>query len=89
MTIELFFIISLAVIFSITYAVSFRILPEERWQVFAAVPVNKTPEGSWHGLNITYYGLLTATGYTLALTILIIMMISAGTSPQFLMLLLS
>lgn len=86
---ELFFIISLAAIFSIIYAVSFRILPEEKWQVFAAIPLHKTAEGSWSGLNITYYGLLTATGYVLALTVLIIMLTAAGISPLFLLFFLS
>lgn len=87
--IELYFIISLALIFSIIYTVFFRILPDERWQIFAVVPVNKTAEGSWHGVNITYYGLLTATGYTIAVAVLVVMLTAAGTPPLFLIFFLS
>jgi hypothetical protein len=86
---EIYFIISLAVIFSIIYAAAFRNLPGERWQVFAVIPVHKTNGNLWHGINITYYGLLTATGYTLAVVLLVIMLISAGTAPLFLLFFLS
>lgn len=76
---EIIFILSLTVILSAVYTVSFRLLPDEKWQIFATIPLYKTGDNSWHGINITYYGLLTATGYTLAFTIFIIMMSAAGT----------
>jgi len=68
----------LAVILIAVYSAAFRILPDEKWQVFASIPSYKTGDSMWHGVNITFYGLLTATGYTLAVTLFIIMMTSAG-----------
>lgn len=39
------------------------VLPRERWQVIAAIPINKAADdGCWHGINMTYYGFLLATG---------------------------
>jgi len=82
---ELIFIISLAVLFIAIYSIAFRILPGEKWQVFASIPVSKIENGQWHGVNITYYGILTATGYTIAFIIFFIMMSAAGTTPLFLL----
>ena len=39
-----------------------RTLPGERWQMLAAVPVAKAPDGSWRGVNLTFYGFFSATG---------------------------
>ena len=33
-----------------------RNLLRERWQMIAAVPLVKSADGSWRGLNLTYYG---------------------------------
>jgi hypothetical protein len=43
----------------------FYTLPNERWQIIAAVPVMKDPDGNWRGLNLTYYGFFTATACAL------------------------
>jgi len=39
----------------------FYTLPNERWQILAAVPVMKDSNGNWRGLNLTYYGFFCAT----------------------------
>ncbi len=39
------------------------VLPQERWQIFAAIPTRRAAaDGCWHGTNMTYYGLLLASG---------------------------
>jgi len=79
---ETIFITALAVTFMTIYTVAFKILPDEKWQIFAAIPLYKAGENSWHGVNITFYGLLSATGYTLAFAIFIIMMTAAGINTK-------
>lgn len=75
---EIIFIAALSVLFGAVYTIAFRILPDEKWQVLAAIPLRKEGESIWHGVNITYYGILSSTGYTLACLIFIMMMASAG-----------
>ncbi len=79
---ELIFIGALALIFTAIYSVAFKILPDEKWQVFASIPLSKTGENTWHGVNITFYGLLSSTGHILALSIFFIMMTAAGISSK-------
>ncbi|TAL16557.1 prolipoprotein diacylglyceryl transferase [bacterium] len=66
---------------------SHRRLAQERWQIAAAIPLEKTPEGDWKGLNLTWYGFFTATS-TAASTALFLLMagslgIEAGTIAGF------
>jgi len=51
----------------------FRILPRERWQFVATVPVRKNTDGSWSGVNLTFYGLLSATAQAIGLAILLLL----------------
>jgi hypothetical protein len=57
-----------------------RTLPAERWQMLAAVPLKKSPDGSWKGLNLTFYGFFSATGTAFALAILLLLLASVGIS---------
>ena len=57
-----------------------RHLPGERWQILAAVPLAKQGDGSWSGMNITYYGLITALGVLLSCSLLLFMLGSVGVS---------
>ena len=52
-------ILALAVVFAAVYRVLFRELPRERWQFVASLPLAKNGDGSWRGLNLTFYGLFT------------------------------
>ena len=54
------FVLSLGVLLGSLTTWAFKRLPDERWQFLASVPIVKDSSGSWHGLNFTYYGLLTA-----------------------------
>ena len=51
-----------------------KTLPRERWQILAAVPVRKRNDGEWSGVNLTWYGLLTANAYVVAVAALLILM---------------
>jgi hypothetical protein len=44
----------------------FKALPRERWQILCALPKEKDGNGSWRGVNFTYYGLFNANSYALA-----------------------
>jgi len=43
-----------------------RVLPAERWQIAASVPLARDSTGSWRGLNLTWYGILSANAYVVA-----------------------
>ena len=59
----------------------FTILPGERWQVVASVPADKTDQGLWRGINFTWYGLLSANAYLVAVTVLLVLLGSLGIPP--------
>ncbi len=50
------------------------VLPRERWQIFAAVPVRKMIDGRWNGINLTWYGILTANAYGVAAALLLVLL---------------
>jgi prolipoprotein diacylglyceryltransferase len=55
-------------------------LPGEGWQVAAAVPWRKHQDGSWSGVNLTWYGILTANAYLVATVLALVLMGAAGVS---------
>lgn len=68
------FVMSLAAVY-VAFAVwAFKRLPQEGWQILASVPIMKDSSGRWHGLNFTYYGLLTANALFLAAALLIVLL---------------
>jgi prolipoprotein diacylglyceryltransferase len=56
-----------------------RTLPAERWQMLAAVPVAKAADGSWRGVNLTFYGFFSATGTAFGFTMMLLLLSSVGT----------
>jgi prolipoprotein diacylglyceryltransferase len=78
---ETLFVIALGVALVALYRWGFRVLPGERWQFFATVPLEKTAGGDWRGLNLTWYGLFTATGYTLAVAVLYVLLSAVSIAP--------
>ncbi|MDR4506873.1 MAG: prolipoprotein diacylglyceryl transferase [Candidatus Brocadiaceae bacterium] len=73
------FIISLITFFSVILWWGFKTLPGERWQIIASLPTIRERHGLWRGINLTYYGLLTANAYVTAVAILCILLGSMGT----------
>jgi hypothetical protein len=68
------FVLSLAAVYVGFALWAFKQLPHEGWQILASVPIMKDSTGRWHGLNFTYYGLLTANALLLAGALLIVLL---------------
>ncbi len=75
---QLYFIGGITLFVSLAILWGFRVLPKENWQIMAVLPRQKTGNGKWKGLNLTYYGLLSANAYTFAVVIFIVLTASAG-----------
>jgi hypothetical protein len=58
----------------------FRVLPGEKWQIMASMPVSRTEQGQWTGINFTWYGILIANANVAAVTVLLVLMGAAGIS---------
>ena len=68
------FVLSLGLLLGILATWAFKRLPDERWQFLASVPIMKDASGRWHGLNFTYYGLLTANALVFGVGLLIVLL---------------
>ena len=62
------------VLYLILFTWAFRVLPQEEWQVMAAIPLQKLHDGFWTGMNLTYYGALTATGVGVAVATVVVLL---------------
>jgi len=70
----LMFVLLLALACFLVLAWGFRTLPGENWQILAAMPRRRDASGTWQGLNLTWYGLLTANAYLAATAILFLLL---------------
>ena len=67
--------------FSVIYlGWGFIYLPRERWQILASIPLRRSGEGQWQGVNLTFYGFFTANAYLLALALMVLLLSSTGVS---------
>jgi prolipoprotein diacylglyceryltransferase len=55
-----------------------RALPAERWQMLAAVPVSRSDDGSWQGVNLTFYGFFSASGTVFGFAMMLLLLASVG-----------
>lgn len=74
-------LLAAVILFGVYFWWGFRVLPGERWQIVASVPASRTEEGEWRGVNFTWYGLLTANAYLVAVAVLLVLMGGAGVPP--------
>jgi hypothetical protein len=72
------FLIFVALVLGASFNWAFRRLPDEEWQIIAAVPKRKGTAGEWQGLNLTYYGFFMATSNALAAVMMLILLGSIG-----------
>jgi hypothetical protein len=72
------FVAVVALLLAPLYIWSFKSLPRERWQMICSIPVKKLVNGSWEGLNLTFYGLFNAMALCAAVTLVFILTASAG-----------
>ena len=70
---NLVFIVAMAVIYTAVLWWGALKLPGEKWQILATIPVKKNGAG-WKGLNLTYYGLLSANALLASSMLLVILM---------------
>ena len=68
------FVAALAIALLALVAWGARTLPAERWQMLAAVPIAKSADGSWQGLNLTFYGFFSASGTAFGFAILLLLL---------------
>lgn len=68
------FVFCLALLFTVVMAWAFRILPRDGWQMLATLPIRPLGNGQWQGVNLTWYGLLTANAYLVGLIMLIVLL---------------
>jgi hypothetical protein len=73
---QIIFIAGLAVMVAGSLWWGFRSLPKEKWQIMAVLPRHKSGTG-WQGLNLTYYGLLSANAHTFAVILFLILTTAA------------
>ncbi|HJV67415.1 MAG TPA: prolipoprotein diacylglyceryl transferase family protein [Geomonas sp.] len=79
------FIVVLSALSSVYLIWGMTTLPKERWQIAATVPVRKGGNGHWQGVNLTWYGILTANAYLAAVLLALILMGAAGISLRAIM----
>jgi hypothetical protein len=72
------FLLLLALVLTLYLYWGIKVLPGERWQFFAAMPLRKKAGGDWEGLNLTWYGLLTANAYAVAVAVLFFLLGAIG-----------
>lgn len=70
------FIASLAAAMAALFVWGFRMLPQERWQMIAAVPLAKDRQGDWRGMNLTFYGFFSATGSVFGIGLAVLLLAS-------------
>ncbi|MCI4624688.1 MAG: prolipoprotein diacylglyceryl transferase [Candidatus Magnetoovum sp. WYHC-5] len=78
MSLNILFIVSIAIVFYLYLFIGFKSLTAENRQILAVVPTQKKDDGTWEGINFTYYGLLMANSLAVALAVFFILMGSIG-----------
>ena len=74
------FIATLAALMAALFVWGFKTLPQERWQMIAAVPVAKNRHGEWRGMNLTFYGFFSATGCVFGIGLALLLLASVHVS---------
>lgn len=67
------FLTLLTIISSVYLLWGFRALPKEHWQIMAALPITRLEAGPWRGVNLTWYGFLSANAYVAAVAIFLLL----------------
>jgi prolipoprotein diacylglyceryltransferase len=76
--INLIFVAALGAALWLALRWAFHHFPGEEWQFLAAVPKSRQGDGVREGTNLTYYGVLSATAYTLGVALFLVMAGSIG-----------
>jgi len=71
---SILFVVALATFFAVLFSWGFRKLPRDDWQFMATVPMQRLSQGSWRGINLTYYGFFNASACVFSCAIVILLM---------------
>jgi len=77
-----FFLFAAAALFTWLIVLGWRLLPGERFQILASVPVARQDAIHWHGVNFTWYGVLIASSVTIAILFVLILSGATGTAME-------
>jgi hypothetical protein len=72
------FVMTIAILLTPVFVWGFKTLPQERWQIICSIPIKKTVNGSWEGLNLTFYGLFNALALCAGVSMVLILTGSAA-----------
>lgn len=78
MTSNILFLTFLCAAIAVYLRWGFINLPHEKGQMLASIPVRKRETGEWEGVNITYYGLLTANSLVFSMAACLALLVAAG-----------
>jgi len=67
----------------------FRVLHREEWQFAASFPLKRLQDGTWEGINLTYYGIFNALAHLCAVIFLIALAGSVGVGIMDIMLIMT
>src|SRR5215510_3249252 len=67
-------LLALVAFFTTLFYWAFRNLPAEHWQIIAAVPFKRREDGTWSGVNLTYYGFFNASACVFSCVIVFTLM---------------
>lgn len=76
------FTLGLGLACGLMLAWGFRRLTGEGWQIMACLPRRRRADGSWEGLNLTWYGFFIANAQALAGALFLLLMASVGVAWQ-------
>lgn len=79
---SVFFIILWCLLLITIFSVLFRILPGEKWQFMAALPIRKKASGRFESKNITWYGFFTATSIVYAVILMFLFATSCDINAE-------
>lgn len=68
------FVVCFGAVLSLALRWAYRTLPKEGWQILATLPLHKDANGRWVGVNLTYYGLITASATLVAVATFLVLM---------------
>ncbi len=72
------FIVGMGLLFAVVLRWAFTVLPHERWQIMATVPTSRGDADAWHGMNLTYYGLLISAAIVAGVAMIMVLLGAIG-----------
>ncbi|MDD5168607.1 MAG: prolipoprotein diacylglyceryl transferase [Syntrophales bacterium] len=75
------FIVGSLLFFLIFLRGGIKVLHREEWQFLASISRKRLSDGTWSGLNLTYYGVFNALAHVLSLVFLLILTSAIGIAP--------